>query len=67
MQKEFEMELDFRSKWKGNGSQKELLLETRSQTESFLGYGFEIQIKDDMFGYVAASPDKSYLIAVGLR
>lgn len=23
--------------------------------------------KDDMFGYVAASPDKSYLIAVGLR
>ena len=61
MQKEFEMELDFRSKWKGNGSQDELLLETRFQT------GFEIQIKDDMFGYVAASPDKSYLIAVGLR
>ena len=28
---------------------------------------FEIQLKDDMFGYVAASPDKSYLIAVGLR
>ena len=24
-------------------------------------------VKDDMFGYVAASPDKSYLIAVGLR
>lgn len=28
---------------------------------------FEIPVKDDMFGYVAASPDKSYLIAVGLR
>ena len=26
-----------------------------------------ISVKDDMFGYVAASPDKSYLIAVGLR